>query len=94
MAVRAHMDRYGTTAAQLAAIAAKNHVHGSHNPDAQYRFPMTVEEVLADRVVSPPLTRAMCAPVGDGAAAALLVSGGRMARSGGARAVRVGAAGL
>ncbi len=94
MAARAHMDRYGTTAAQLAAIAAKNHVHGSHNPDAQYRFPMTVEEVLADRVVSPPLTRAMCAPMGDGAAAALLVSGERMARIEGARPVRVRAATL
>jgi acetyl-CoA acetyltransferase len=89
MAARAHMDRYGTTAQQLAAIAAKNHVHGSHNPDAQYRFPMTVEEVLADRTVSPPLTRAMCAPMGDGAAAALLVSGERLARIAEARPVRV-----
>lgn len=89
MAALAHMDRYGTTAEQLATIAAKNHVHGSHNPDAQYRFPMTTEEVLADRVVSPPLTRAMCAPMGDGAAAALLVSGERLAALEGARPVRV-----
>ena len=51
MAARAHMADYGTTAEQLAAIAAKNHVHGSLNPDAQYRFAMTPEEVLADRVV-------------------------------------------
>jgi acetyl-CoA acetyltransferase len=74
VAARAHMERYGTTRRQLAAIAAKNHLHGSLNPNAQYRMRMSVDEVLADRLVSAPLTRAMCAPTGDGAAAAILVS--------------------
>lgn len=69
-----HMRRYGTTQRQIAAGAAKNHHHGSLNPKAQYRFDMTVEEVLADRPVSHPLTRSMCAPIGDGAAAAILCS--------------------
>lgn len=69
-----HMKRYGTTQSQIAAAAAKNHCHGALNPKAQYQFEMTVEEVLADRAVSFPLTRSMCAPIGDGAAAALLVS--------------------
>ena len=32
------------------------------------------DEVLADRAISYPLTRSMCAPVGDGAAAALVCS--------------------
>jgi acetyl-CoA acetyltransferase len=73
-AARLHMERYGSTQEQLATIAAKNHFHGSLNPDAQYRMDMTVEEVLNDRLVSHPLTRAMCAPMGDGAAAAILVS--------------------
>ncbi|MBM3568717.1 MAG: thiolase family protein [Alphaproteobacteria bacterium] len=67
-----HMKRHGTTARQIAAAAAKNHDHGALNPVAQYRFRMTVEQVLADRPVSHPLTRAMCAPIGDGAAAALV----------------------
>jgi acetyl-CoA acetyltransferase len=69
-----HMHRYGTTREQIAVAAAKNHMHGSLNPKAQYRFPMTKEEVLADRPVSGPLTRAMCAPIGDGAAAAIVCS--------------------
>jgi len=69
-----HMKTHGTTQRQIAAGAAKNHRHGSLNPKAQYRFEMTVEEVLADREVSWPLTRAMCSPLGDGAAAALLCS--------------------
>ena len=69
-----HAKQYGTTVEQIAHAAAKNHTHGSLNPNAQYRFAMTTAEVLADRTVSHPLTRSMCAPIGDGAAAALLCS--------------------
>ncbi len=69
-----HMKRYGTTQRQLALCASKNHHFGALNPKAQYRFEVSVEDVLADRLVSYPLTRSMCAPVGDGAAAAVLCS--------------------
>ena len=69
-----HMKRYGTTQRQIAASASKNHLHGSLNEKAQYRFKVSVDDVLADREVSFPLTRAMCSPLGDGAAAALLCS--------------------
>ncbi|MCC5981935.1 MAG: thiolase family protein [Oceanicaulis sp.] len=69
---RAHMEAFGTTREQIAAAAAKNHTHAVHNPKAQYRTPFTVDEVLADKPVVWPLTRAMCAPVSDGAAAILL----------------------
>jgi acetyl-CoA acetyltransferase len=69
-----HMAAYGTTAEQIASAAAKNHTNAVGNPRAQYRFPMTVEEVLADRVVAEPLTRAMCAPTGDAAAAVVVCS--------------------
>lgn len=86
---RAHMRAYGTTQRQLAVIAARNHRHGSLNPLAQYRMPMTAEEVLDDRLVSWPLTRAMCAPVGESAAAAILIAGDSWRRSGDRRAVRV-----
>jgi acetyl-CoA acetyltransferase len=89
VASRAHMEKYGTTQEQLAAIAAKNHWHGSLNPDAQYRKAMTVEEVMNDRLISYPLTRSMCAPMGDGAAAAILVSGEALKGLEGARPVKV-----
>lgn len=69
-----HMKRYGTTQRQIAIGASKNHHHGSLNPKAQYRFDVSVDQVLADREISYPLTRAMCAPIGDGAAAAILCS--------------------
>lgn len=69
-----HMKTYGTTKEQLAFGASKNHAHGAKNPNAQYRKDMSVAEVLADKPVLGPFTRAMCAPISDGAAATLLCS--------------------
>ncbi|MCB2185551.1 MAG: thiolase family protein [Deltaproteobacteria bacterium] len=69
-----HMWKWGTTREQIAFGASKNHFHGSLNPKAQYQFEVPVDKVLADREVSYPLTRSMCAPIGDGAAALLLCS--------------------
>jgi len=74
MGARNHMKRYGTTQRQLAIIASKNHTNSSMNPLAQYTFPLTVEQALKDYIVAYPLTRSMCAPVGDGSAAAILCS--------------------
>lgn len=71
---RAHMKKYGTTQRQLAAISSKNHYHSSMNPLAQYQKKFTVEEVLNDVEVAYPLTRPMCSPIGDGAAAAIICS--------------------
>jgi acetyl-CoA acyltransferase len=89
MGARLHMERYGTTQKQFAIIASKNHYHGSLNPLAQYQKEMTVEEVLADSPVSYPLTRSMCAPIGDGAAAALLCSERMLKRYPDTRPVRI-----
>jgi len=71
---RFHMKMFGTTPRQIAAVAAKNHNHSQHNPYAQYRFPMTIDEVLSDRMIVWPVTRAMCAPMSDGACAIILAS--------------------
>ena len=73
-AARQHMKKYGTTVEQLAIIASKNHFNSTLNPNAQYRFEVPVEKVLSDRIVSWPLTSGMCAPIGDGAASAILCS--------------------
>ena len=74
LGARWHMNKYGSTQKQLAVISSKNHWHGSMNPLAQYQANMTAGEVLADKLVAYPLTRPMCAPVGDGAVAAILCS--------------------
>ena len=86
---RWHMDRFGSTQHQLAVICSKNHLHGSLNPYSQYQQKMTVEEVLADKTVAWPLTRPMCAPVGDGAAAAIVCSEQFLKKLTGARPVKI-----
>jgi len=73
-AARNHMTQYGTTQRQLAVIAAKAHNNSTLNPLAQYTFPQTVQQVMEDREIAFPITRAMCAPIGDGSAAAIVCS--------------------
>lgn len=91
---RLHMRLFGTTERQIAATAAKNHFHSTLNPFSQYRQDMTTEQVLADRLVTWPLTRSMCAPISDGAAAAVLCSGRVLHRFGRERAIRIAAISL
>jgi acetyl-CoA acetyltransferase len=69
---RWHMKTFGTTQRQLAAVCSKNHQHSVHNPYSQFRKTFTIEEVLAAPPITYPLTLPMCAPLTDGAAAAIL----------------------
>ncbi|MEU4347457.1 lipid-transfer protein [Streptomyces sp. NPDC023838] len=73
-AAREHMELYGTTAAQLAAVGAKNHRHSVHNAFAQFQTDYSVAEVLASKEIHRPLTRLQCSPTSDGSAAAVVVS--------------------
>ncbi|MDA8139998.1 MAG: thiolase family protein [Desulfobacteraceae bacterium] len=89
-AARKHMRKYGSTVEHLAAIASKNHFNSTLNPNAQYRFEVPAAKVLSDRIVSFPLTRAMCAPIGDGAASVIVCSEKVVRRLGvSSRAVRI-----
>ena len=88
-AARMHMHRYGTTVEQFAAVSAKNSLHGSLNPRAQFREAMSVAEVLAAPMIAPPLTRPMCSPIGDGAAAVVVMSERKARELGVAKPVRV-----
>ncbi|CRK50789.1 Lipid-transfer protein [Rhodococcus sp. RD6.2] len=69
-----HMERYGTTVEQIAAVAVKNHKHSVNNPYAQFQDEYTLEQVLADKMIHAPLTRSQCSPTSDGAGAAIVVS--------------------
>ncbi|WP_409236050.1 lipid-transfer protein [Streptomyces sp. PA5.6] len=73
-AAREHMEKYGTTEAQLAAVGAKNHRHSTNNPYAQFQDAYTVDEILAARTIHHPLTKLQCSPTSDGSAAAVVVS--------------------
>ncbi|HOM11729.1 MAG TPA: thiolase family protein [Rubrivivax sp.] len=88
---REHMAACGSTLEHFAMVTAKNSVHGSLNPNAQFRNAMTVEEVLAAPVVSAPLTRPMLCPLGDGGAAAVIVSERKARRLGLSKPVRLAA---
>jgi acetyl-CoA acetyltransferase len=71
---RAHMAKYGTTEAQMAAVAVKNHRHGVHNPKAQFRKEITIEQVLKSAYVADPLKLYDCCPFTDGGAAVVLAA--------------------
>jgi acetyl-CoA acetyltransferase len=69
-----YMDLYGLTQEHFAKLSVKSHKNGALNPHAQYQEEVTLEEVLQSGDVAYPLTRMMCSPVGDGAAAVILCS--------------------
>lgn len=77
-----YMQKYGAQPEHFAKAAVKNRRHGSLNERAAERTELTVEAVLADKVVVAPLTRSMCGGIVDGAACAILVSEQFAARRG------------
>jgi acetyl-CoA acyltransferase len=77
-----YASRYSLSARTLAEIAVKNRANAALNPLAQYRKPVSAEEVLASRTIVAPLTALMCAPIGDGASAVVLTRAKRANGSG------------
>ncbi len=88
-----YIHDHGATAEQFGLVAVKNSRNGSLNPNAQRRVAHTLDEVMAPPLVSGPLTRLQCCPIGEGAAAAIVASDDAIARLGldGDRAIRVAA---
>ncbi|MFI9203558.1 thiolase C-terminal domain-containing protein [Streptomyces sp. NPDC053048] len=74
MAARRHMHEYGTTLEQLAGIAVQARANAAHNPDAMYRTPLTVDDVLGSSVIADPFTRLQCCIRSDGGCAVLLAA--------------------
>jgi acetyl-CoA acetyltransferase len=60
---------YGTDSSDLAQIAVATRRHAARNPEAAYRDPITVEDVLSSPIISSPLHRLDCSLVNDGGAA-------------------------
>lgn len=69
-----YMYEYGATREQLASVAVKNRHHASLNPLAQYRKPITIEDVMAQRPIVEPLGLLDVPPRGDGAACLVLAT--------------------
>ncbi len=74
MAAQLHMRRYGTTSEQLAQIAVQTRKHASLNPAAKMQKPITIEDVLASRVISDPLHLLDCCIISDGGGALVVTS--------------------
>jgi acetyl-CoA acetyltransferase len=62
----------GVTREDLAAVSVKNHANGVHNPNAMFRKPFTLAQVLESAVVCEPLTVYMLCSPNEGAAAVVL----------------------
>ncbi len=71
---RAHMDRYGTTPEQMAAVAVNGRNYASLRTGAQMTESITVEDVLQSRLIADPLHLLDCSLVSDGGAAVVLTS--------------------
>src|SRR2546422_4328879 len=67
---REHMERYGTTAEQLAKIAWKNHEHSTRNPYSQFQEEYSLEQIMDAPMVYEPLAKLQCCPPSYGSAAA------------------------
>jgi acetyl-CoA acetyltransferase len=88
-----YLEKSGGTVDDLARVVVKSRAFAAHNPRAQFAVPTTVAEVLAGRMIADPLRLAMCAPIGDGAAAVVVVSE-RIAKRLGRRQIRIAGQGL
>ncbi|WP_128375091.1 thiolase C-terminal domain-containing protein [Streptomyces cavernae] len=74
MAARRHMHQYGTTLEQLASVAVQARANAAANPEAMFRTPITVDEVLSGPVIADPFTKLHCCIRSDGGAAVLLAA--------------------
>lgn len=74
MAARRHMIEHGTTTEQLAEVAVQARANAALNPEAMFRTPLTVDEVLSGPVIADPFTKLHCCVRSDGGAAVLLAA--------------------
>ncbi|MCQ4080690.1 acetyl-CoA acetyltransferase [Streptomyces sp. RB6PN25] len=74
MAARRHMHEYGTTLEQLAEVAVQARANAARNPEAMYRTPITVDDVLSGPLIADPFTKLHCCIRSDGGCAVLLAA--------------------
>ncbi len=74
MFAKAHMGRFGTTEQQMAAVSVKNRKNAAKNPNALFRKPVSLEEVMSSRRIADPIKLLDCSLACDGASAVLLLS--------------------
>jgi acetyl-CoA C-acetyltransferase len=73
LVMRRYMHEYGYQHDDFAPFAVNAHANAAHNPHAMFRQPISVEAYRRGRTVADPITLYDASPIGDGAAAVLLV---------------------
>jgi acetyl-CoA C-acetyltransferase len=71
---KAHMRKFGTSEEQMAMVSVKNRGNASKNPNALFRNPVTLDEVMMSRKIADPIKLLDCSAPCDGASAVLLAS--------------------
>ena len=74
MAARRYMHDYGVSRAQIAQVAVKNRRQAVDNPLAQFREPLTLEDVLSQRPIVEPFGLLEVPGRADGAVALVITS--------------------
>lgn len=74
MRARRYIHEREASLEDLANVSVKARRHGTANPYAQLRGEVTVDEVLASRMIADPLTLMQCCPTGDGAATVVIAA--------------------
>jgi acetyl-CoA C-acetyltransferase len=73
LVMRRYMHEYGYRHLDFAPFALNAHANGAKNPNAIFRQPITLKQYERGRIVAEPITLFDASPIGDGAAALLLV---------------------
>jgi len=80
---------YGATPEMFGQVAVKSHKNGALNPYAQYQKEVTLEEVMASRMIADPITLLQCSPTTDGAAAVIICAADKAAKYSATRSMTV-----
>jgi acetyl-CoA acetyltransferase len=77
LAARRHMEAFGTTAEDFAAVAVGQRAWARHNPLAQFRQPITVADHHNSRMIADPLRLLDCCLVSNGGIAVIVTTADR-----------------
>jgi acetyl-CoA C-acetyltransferase len=73
MLMRRYMFEYGWKHADFGGFSVNAHANGVHNPNARFRSPISQAAYERSPMIADPINLLDASPMGDGAAAALLV---------------------
>ncbi len=80
LVARLYMNKFGYTREDFAYWPLRMHEYAASNPYAQLPRKTTLEAILKSPVVADPIHLFDCSPIGDGAAAVILVKGEELAK--------------